>query len=66
MINLITMLKDQVRERMNTVPSTLYEYYNGKLDMLLELEIIINANETGKANEMIAEALGYNGFKTIE
>lgn len=66
MENLITMLKDQVRERMNTVPSTLYEYYNGKLDMLLELEIIINANETGKANKMIAEDLGYNGFKTIE
>ena len=63
MVNLITMLKDQVRERMNTVPATLYEYYNGKLDMLLELEIIINANETGKAIKMIADSYG---FKTIE
>ena len=63
MENLITTLIEQVRERMNTVPSTLYEYYNGKLDMLIEIDIILNANETRKANEMIAEVYG---FKTID
>ena len=63
MENLITMLIEQVRERMNTVPSTLYEYYNGKLDMLIEIDMILNANETGKANKMIAELYG---FKTID
>lgn len=56
MENLITTLIEQVRERMKTVPSTLYEYYNGKLDMLIEIDILINTIETSKTN----------GFKTIE
>lgn len=56
MENLITTLIEQVRERMNTVPATLYEYYNGKLDMLIEIDILINTIETSKAN----------GFKTID